>query len=99
MAFLSQTFSSETLLHGLGLAGAVQLDIQSDPSPEEMLAELQRLEDSQVVSAIIFYSCWVLLWYGCSKKIQGDTKMNYYWDKATCYTSSICAGFFPSTGL
>lgn len=54
MAFLSQAFSSETLIRGLDLAGSVGLELQSDASPEEMLAELQRLEDSQVVWAIIF---------------------------------------------
>ncbi len=56
MDFFSKSFSSETLLRGLGLVGSTGLELQSDASPEEMMAELQRLEDSQVVSAIILYS-------------------------------------------
>ena len=63
MDFVSKSFSSETLLRGLGLVESTGLELKSDASPEEMMAELQRLEDSQVVSAIIFIFALGFEWF------------------------------------
>ena len=48
MSFLSQSLSSETLLRGLNLTQALDMSIESDPSPEELRAELRRLEVSHI---------------------------------------------------
>ena len=48
MSFLSQSLSSETLLRGLHMSQALDLSIENDPSPEELRAELRRLEVSHI---------------------------------------------------
>ncbi len=45
MSFVSHTRSSETLARGLSLVRAPDMSFESDPSPEEMEQELQRLLD------------------------------------------------------
>ncbi len=69
MTFLSQSFSSETLLRGMDLSYDLSrhscLSVGSDASPEELMAELQRLEDSQTVSAFLV-QWWSFLYLGIS---------------------------------
>ena len=49
MSFVSHALSSETLARGLSLVRAPDMSFQSDPSPEEMEEELQRLLDAQLL--------------------------------------------------
>ena len=43
MSFLSQSLSCETLVRGLELSQAADMTLGTDPSPDEMQQELNRL--------------------------------------------------------
>ena len=46
MSFVSNLYSSETLLRGIELPQAPDMSLDHDPSPEELKAEIKRLEES-----------------------------------------------------
>ena len=54
MSFLSKAWSCETLDRGLALTRSTTMTCSNDPDADEMMAELERLQETRLIVAFPF---------------------------------------------